>query len=480
MAVRMNSNRAGSRRLRLAFALLSLGAMAWGLAAYAYAAPTNARAETTPGFHDVETILLVPQGGQWYYVKVGFFMFDAGNGTFAADASAARTAMLERFPGAIEAPSGVSAAYVANGFKWTDGSTTWSYNSAGEPASVVGSAAGALSAAASTWGQQGAAFSFSGGFPSGAGTGACGGGTDGSNTVGWAPQSGSVLAVTCTWYTSFGNPFKSAVEFDMQIDPAWNWTTGGSIQVDLQSVALHEFGHALGLGHSASGSAVMYASYSSGSNKRAPTADDVDGIMAIYGPIGGGGPTNTPSPSNTPSPTKTPTPTKTTGASTTPGATNTATPGGHGSPTPPLSTSTPTRTPTPVSGGPTLPPLPTSTPTKTPTPGNLASPTATFTPIPPTTTPKPAATATPNPNAPSLPLVPGANFMAWPGGDLPAAAALANVPNLKVVYSFNPATGDWVRFIPGAPAYVNNLIALKKGGAYWFIATGSAQVPFQP
>ena len=67
-----------------------------------------------------------------------------------------------------------------------------------------------------------------------------------------------------------------------------------------------------------------------------------------------------------------------------------------------------------------------------------------------------------------------------PGSDLPPAVALAGVPNLKIVYSYDPATGNWTRYIPGAPAYVNNLLSLKKGSAYWFIATGSAQISFQP
>ncbi|MGE3077185.1 MAG: matrixin family metalloprotease [Dehalococcoidia bacterium] len=466
--------------MRIVFALMSLSALAWGVAAYAYAGTTQAHAESADGFRDMDTVFMVPQDGQWYYVKVEFFMYDKGDGTFADDVASAQAEMISRFPGAVPMTGGeVNAAFVTSGFKWTSGTTSWSYNGTDAAASVAGSANAALQAAASTWGQQGAAFNFTGGGSTSNGTGACGGGTDGSNTVGWAPQSGSVLAVTCSWFGSSGNPFKPAVEFDMQIDPEWNWTTGSPIQVDLQSVALHEFGHALGLNHSGSSAAVMYASYTSGTNKRTPDSDDVNGILAIYGPTGGGPtntPTNTPSPTNTPqaSPSSTTTP----GASTTP--TRTPTPGG--SPTQPLPTSTPTKTPTPGGNGgpnPTPPPLPTSTPTKTPSPGASpsVSPTATFT---PTLTPKPSATATPVPNAPSLPIVPGANFLAWPGNDLPPAVALAGVPNLKIVYSYDPSTGNWSRYIPGAPAYVNNLLSLKKGGAYWFIATGSAQITFQP
>ena len=465
--------RSDSRAWRAAVAFVSLGLLAWGFAAALSVAPTGARAETGPRFRDVDALLVVPRDGQFYHVKIDFFMFDNGDGTFAETADTARAEMAARFPGAIVIdPESASAAYVTSGFKWMSSPVSWGYDGSGAHAGVAGSASSALQAAAATWGQQGASVSMSGGGPSGNGTGACGGGTDGSNTVGWAEQSGSVLAVTCTWFGS-GSPFRPAVEFDMEIDPGWNWTTGGSIQVDLQSVALHEFGHALGLNHSASSSAVMYASYTSGTSKRTPSADDIAGIQAIYG--GQGGATNTPT--NTPAATSTPTRTPTPAAS----PSNSPTPAGStATPTQPLSTSTPTppgstRTPTPFP------------PTSTPAGGGAATPTptkpsATSTPTPAaTTTPAAAATATPTPgSSPSLPLVPGANLFAWPGGDSPAAQAVGSVPNLKVVYSYDPVTGNWSRFVPGAPAFLNNLLTLKQGAAYWFIATGTAQVPFQP
>jgi hypothetical protein len=458
-------SRAGAWRLAATF--LSLGLLAWGLAALAYFNATAANADSGPAFRDVDTILLVPQDGEWFYVKVGFFIYDNGDGSFAEAADTARAEMLSRFPGAIEVEESVSAAYVTSGFKWMSGSAAWGYNGAGAPAGLSG-AQGAVQAGAATWGQQGVPFSFTGGGASGNGTGACGGGTDGSNTVGWGAQSGSVLAVTCSWFGSTGSPFKPAVEFDMEIDPDWNWSTGTPIQVDLQSVALHEFGHALGLNHSGDGSAVMFPSYTAGTNKRTPSADDVAGLTAIYG---GGGST----------PTKTPTPAGT------PGGTATNTP----SATPPLATSTPTRTPTPGGGGgsPT-PPLPTSTPTNTPAPGGGGGagtptpPLATSTPVktvtptsPPTQGPSPTASPTPGN---SLPIQPGANLLAWPGNEAPPAVALAGVPNLKVVYAYDPVSGHWTRYIPGAPGFLNNLAMLKKGGAYWFIASGSAQIPFQP
>ncbi|HMO95545.1 MAG TPA: hypothetical protein PKD27_05445, partial [Tepidiformaceae bacterium] len=202
----------------------ALAVAAWGMAAYIYVGTNGASAESQPRFRDIETILVVPQDGEWATLKVSFFMFDDGTGNFDQAAEAARIEFMERFPGSFEvAPGSVTAAYVASGFKWMSGSASWSYNGDGEPANVAGAALSAMASAAGTWNAQGANFQFSGGGATTAGTGACGGGTDGQNTVGWAPQSGSVLAVTCSWFQNQGNPFKPAVEFDMQFDPDWNW-----------------------------------------------------------------------------------------------------------------------------------------------------------------------------------------------------------------------------------------------------------------
>lgn len=468
-----------SQRLRTVAALAVLGLFAWGIAAVISAGTTGARADARERFRDLEAVFLVPHDGNWFYVKVGFFMHDDGQGGFEAAADAAREEMRSRFPGAIEVDEhGVSAQYVTSGFKWMSGTASWAYNSQGEPASVAGAAASAMQSAATTWGQQGVPFSFTGGGPTTAGTGACGGGTDGSNTVGWGPQSGSVLAVTCSWYSTTGSPYRPAVEFDMEFDPDWNWTTGSPTQVDLQSVALHEFGHALGLNHSSDGSAVMFASYPSGAQKRQPTADDIQGLNAIYG-AGEATPTPSPSPSPTSTPTATSTPTP--GSSPTPtvpgGATATPTPfPPTATPFPPTSTPFP---PTATPGGPQ------PTPTRTPSPGGgapAATPTPGFTATAtPTRSPSPApATPTPTGTPPSLPILPGANLLAWPGNDVPPAQALgALASTIKIVYGYDAATGAWVRYAPGLPAYLNNMALLKKGQAYWFIAKGAALVPFE-
>lgn len=446
-------------------AAVSLGMLAWGVAASIYFGATGVRADSAPLYRDVDSVFLVQQDGQWYTVKIDFLMEDRGDGAFEADAAAARAEMLARFPNAVPVPDGVEAAYVLSGFKWMAGSATWTYDSSGAPSSVSAGALAALNAAASTWGAQGANFHFNNGGSSSNGTSACGGSTDGNNTVGWGAQSGSVLAVTCSWFSNSGNP-KPAVEFDMQIDPDWNWTTGNPIQVDLQSVTLHEFGHALGLNHSGQSAAVMYASYTSGTNKRTPVQDDIDGELAIYGTSGGGAtstPTNTPTQAATATPTRTNTPAP---SATTPAGTST--PANTVTPTSPAATSTPTS------------PNGTNTPNPTATPANTS--TATPTSSTSTATPTPAATATPTASGGgnSLPLVPGANLIAWPGNDVSPAQALAGVPNLRIVYAWDPVSKNWTRYVPGAPGYVNNIASLKKGVSYWFISSGSGSVPFQP
>ncbi len=66
---------------------------------------------------------------------------------------------------------------------------------------------------------------------------------------------------------------------DIDFNTKQNFNIGSTY--DIQSVVMHELGHALGLSHSSTYGAVMYPSYSA--VKRALTSDDIAGIQAIYG-----------------------------------------------------------------------------------------------------------------------------------------------------------------------------------------------------
>jgi hypothetical protein len=71
---------------------------------------------------------------------------------------------------------------------------------------------------------------------------------------------------------------------EIHFNTAFHWATDGSAEAaDVESVALHELGHALGLAHTAHNEAVMYAYISLGTIKRKCAADDIDGIRQIYG-----------------------------------------------------------------------------------------------------------------------------------------------------------------------------------------------------
>ena len=68
----------------------------------------------------------------------------------------------------------------------------------------------------------------------------------------------------------------------------WQWDDrpGGpqNNRMDLQGVAAHEYGHALGLDHSDDGSATMYPTVSGdGTSQRSIAADDIAGVQFIYG-----------------------------------------------------------------------------------------------------------------------------------------------------------------------------------------------------
>jgi hypothetical protein len=68
----------------------------------------------------------------------------------------------------------------------------------------------------------------------------------------------------------------------------WTWNDGPGVfignNIDLQQVACHEYGHAIGLGHSNNGNATMIGGSAPGTvSGRSIHADDQDGVQAIYG-----------------------------------------------------------------------------------------------------------------------------------------------------------------------------------------------------
>jgi hypothetical protein len=85
---------------------------------------------------------------------------------------------------------------------------------------------------------------------------------------------GGILAHT--FYPVPVNP--ESIAGDMHLDADENWHVGGD--VDIYSVALHEAGHAIGLGHSDKPGDVMYPYYRRGMSL---SANDIGAAQALYG-----------------------------------------------------------------------------------------------------------------------------------------------------------------------------------------------------
>jgi len=147
-----------------------------------------------------------------------------------------------------------------------------------------------VDAATATWGTV-SSFAFVDG-------GACGStanptDSDGYNDVYWSSTgftSSSILAWNRYWYY-VETPYNRIFESDIIFNDLYTWGDGVGSTFDVQTIALHEFGHSLnfsdqyGPGDAASNK-VMYGMCSMGLQRRSLSQDDIDGIRWIYGSSG--------------------------------------------------------------------------------------------------------------------------------------------------------------------------------------------------
>jgi len=164
---------------------------------------------------------------------------------------------------------GGSVAYTLLGFLWPVGTDVAFYINANT--SQVADEETAVRNAANSWSQinpSGLRLSYSGS------TSMTTYSYNGLNTVCWENQGAiSTLATAWIWYS--GN---TILETDMVFNDYHNWSTSGS-NYDIETVALHEFGHWVGLDHSSTG--IMYAYYSG--IQRTIDSDARNGFTAMYG-----------------------------------------------------------------------------------------------------------------------------------------------------------------------------------------------------
>lgn len=139
---------------------------------------------------------------------------------------------------------------------------------------------GAFEKAAAIW-QQVAGFNIALTSDDGSAQGISGNQQDdprfGDIRIGATPESPGYLG-----YTILPPPINGgtdAGDIVMNSNAAWQINN----DYDLLTVAIHEFGHALGMGHSAISTADMYASYTG--MKQSLASDDTSGIQSIYGPV---------------------------------------------------------------------------------------------------------------------------------------------------------------------------------------------------
>lgn len=174
-------------------------------------------------------------------------------------------------------------AYVLNGSVWVPGTMPYTVNPSNldVPASAI---APALAVGANAWrAQSNASFSFTYAGESTQTTNT----NDGINLVLFRNASSGSAIATAYWWSSGSRIIDGDIVF---WDGAYRFFTGASgcsSGFYVEDIATHEFGHVLGLGHSALPAATMFATTAScNTSNRTLDADDIAGVRALYPPTG--------------------------------------------------------------------------------------------------------------------------------------------------------------------------------------------------
>jgi hypothetical protein len=176
--------------------------------------------------------------------------------------------------------AGDSSAFALLGPRWPQSQAAYVVNAAN--LDLAGAAAdAAVRAGADGWHQQSGAFRFvHGGSSAQASTG-----NDGINLVVFRNASSGGAIATTYWWSSGSRIVDADIVF---WDGAFTFFAGSSGCANgfyIEDIAAHEFGHALGLGHSASEQATMFPSASAcDTTLRSLDQDDISGVRALYPP----------------------------------------------------------------------------------------------------------------------------------------------------------------------------------------------------
>jgi hypothetical protein len=192
-----------------------------------------------------------------------------------------RGALVVAVIGAVTVFSGQPGAFSLSGPAWPQPQTPYYINSAN--LDLAGPAAiAAVRAGAETWLLQAGAFRFTYGGTSTQTTNT----NDQINLVLFRDAANGSAIATTYWWSSGSRIIDADIVFWDAGFTFFAGTSGCSGGFYIEDIAAHEFGHALGLGHSAIAGATMYPSVSSCSTgNRTLDPDDIAGVRSLYPPL---------------------------------------------------------------------------------------------------------------------------------------------------------------------------------------------------